>query len=38
MNVELLSLIIGGLTIGAALMVVISKHPIRSVLFLVVTF
>ena len=38
MSIELLTLIIGGLTIGAALMVVISKHPIRSVLFLIVTF
>jgi NADH-quinone oxidoreductase subunit J len=38
MSIELLTIIIGGLTIGAALMVVISKHPIRSVLFLVVTF
>ena len=38
MSIELLTLIIGGLTIGAALMVVISKHPIRSFLFLIVTF
>jgi NADH-quinone oxidoreductase subunit J len=30
--------ILGGLTIGTALMVVLSKHPIRSVLFLVATF
>lgn len=30
--------ILGGLTIGTALMVVLSKHPVRSVLFLVLTF
>ncbi len=30
--------LLGGLTIGTALMVVLSKHPVRSVLFLVLTF
>ena len=30
--------ILGGLTIGSALMVVLSHHPVRSVLFLVLTF
>ena len=35
---DILIWILGGLTIGTALMVVLSKHPIRSVLFLVATF
>ena len=35
---DILIRILGGLTIGTALMVVLSKHPIRSVLFLVATF
>lgn len=30
--------LLGGMTIGTALMVVLSKHPVRSVLFLVLTF
>lgn len=39
MSIEaLLFFILGGLTIGSALMVVLSNHPIRSVLYLVVTF
>lgn len=38
MSLELLFYILGGLTVGSALMVVLSHHPIRSVLFLVVTF
>src|SRR5574343_1015634 len=38
MSLELVATILGGLTIGSALMVVISKHPVRSVLFLVLTF
>lgn len=29
---------LGGLTIGSALMVVLSKHPVRSVMYLVLTF
>jgi NADH-quinone oxidoreductase subunit J len=38
MTLALISYILGGLTIGSALMVVLSSHPIRSVLYLVVTF
>jgi len=38
MSLALIITILGGLTIGSALMVVISKHPVRSVLFLVLTF
>lgn len=38
MSLELIASILGGLTIGSALMVVISKHPVRSVLYLVLTF
>ena len=36
--VEIIAIILGGLTIGSALMVILSPHPIRSVLFLVLTF
>jgi NADH-quinone oxidoreductase subunit J len=38
MSLETIFYLLGGLTIGTALMVVLSKHPVRSVLFLVVTF
>jgi NADH-quinone oxidoreductase subunit J len=38
MTYEILTYILGGLTIGTALMVILSKHPLRSVLYLVVTF
>jgi NADH-quinone oxidoreductase subunit J len=38
MNLELIATILGGLTVGSALMVVLSKHPVRSVLYLVLTF
>ena len=38
MSLEAIFYLLGGLTIGTALMVVLSKHPVRSVLFLVVTF
>ena len=38
MILELISIILGGMTIGSALMVILSKHPIRSVLYLVITF
>lgn len=38
MNLETISIILGGLTIGSALMVIISKHPVRCVLYLVLTF
>ena len=34
----MIAILLGGLTIGSALMVVLSKHPVRSVLYLVVTF
>ena len=38
MTLEMIAILLGGLTIGSALMVVLSKHPVRSVLYLVVTF
>jgi NADH-quinone oxidoreductase subunit J len=38
MSLELIATILGGLTVGSALMVVLSKHPVRSVLYLVLTF
>lgn len=38
MSLESIFYLLGGLTIGTAMMVVLSKHPVRSVLFLVVTF
>lgn len=38
MSLETIAVILGGLTIGSALMVIISKHPVRSVLYLVLTF
>lgn len=38
MSLEILFYILGGLTVGTALMVVLSKHPVRSVLFLILTF
>lgn len=38
MSLDIIATILGGLTIGSALMVVISKHPVRSVLYLVLTF
>lgn len=34
----LITQILGGLAIASALMVILSKHPVRSVLYLVVTF
>ena len=34
----MISVILGSLTIASALMVVLSKHPIRSVIYLVITF
>lgn len=37
-TLELIFYILGGLTVGTALMVVLSKHPVRSVLYLVLTF
>ncbi len=38
MTYELISYILGGLTIGSALMEILSRHPIRSVMYLVITF
>lgn len=38
MNLATIAIILGGLTIGSALMVILSKHPIRSVLYLILTF
>ncbi|AEA43953.1 NADH-quinone oxidoreductase subunit J family protein [Fluviicola taffensis] len=38
MSLDSIFYILGGLTIGTALMVVLSKHPVRSVLYLVLTF
>jgi NADH-quinone oxidoreductase subunit J len=38
MSLEILAYILGGLTIGSALMVILAPHPVRSVLFLVMTF
>ena len=38
MSLQIISIILGSLTLAAALMVVLSKHPIRSVIYLVVTF
>lgn len=34
----LIATVLGGLTVGAALMVVLSHHPVRSVLWLIATF
>lgn len=38
MSLDLIFYILGGLTVGSALMVVLSHHPVRSVLYLVLTF
>lgn len=37
-NIEIIAIILGGLTVGSALMVVLSPHPVRSVLYLILTF
>jgi NADH-quinone oxidoreductase subunit J len=37
-SLEIIATVLGGLTIGAALMVVLSPHPVRSVLYLILTF
>ena len=37
-GIEILAIVLGGLTVGSALMVVLSPHPVRSVLFLILTF
>ncbi len=38
MSLQILSILLGSLAIASALMVVISRHPVRSVIYLVVTF
>ena len=38
MSLQIISIILGSLTLAAALMVVLSKHPERSVIYLVITF
>lgn len=38
MSLETIATILGGMTIGTALMVIISKNPVHSVLYLVLTF
>ncbi|MFM6946231.1 MAG: NADH-quinone oxidoreductase subunit J [Flavobacteriales bacterium] len=38
MSLQVISIILGSLTIASALMVILSKHPVRSVIYLVVTF
>ena len=38
MSLQIISIILGSLTLASALMVVLSKHPIRSVIYLVITF
>lgn len=37
-SLEILAYVLGGLTVGSALMVILSPHPVRSVLYLIVTF
>jgi NADH-quinone oxidoreductase subunit J len=37
-TLEIIAIVLGGLTIGSALMVVLSPHPVRSVLYLILTF
>ncbi len=38
MNIETIAYILGGLTIGSSLMVILSTHPVRSILYLILTF
>lgn len=38
MSLAILTYILGGLTFGSALMVVLAPHPVRSVLYLILTF
>ena len=38
MDIVTIAYILGGLTLGSALMVILSPHPVRSVLYLIVTF
>mgnify|MGYP006221403797 FL=1 len=37
-SIEIIALALGALTIASALMVVLSMHPVRSVLYLILTF
>jgi NADH-quinone oxidoreductase subunit J len=38
MSLQIISIVLGSLTLASALMVVLSKHPVRSVIYLVITF
>lgn len=38
MSQEVIIYTLGGLTLGSALMVILSSHPVRSVLYLILTF
>jgi NADH-quinone oxidoreductase subunit J len=38
MNIETVFWILGALTTGSALMVILSTHPVRSILYLILTF
>ena len=38
MSLQIISIMLGSLTLASALMVVLSKHPVRSVIYLVITF
>lgn len=37
-SLEIIAIALGGLTVGSALMVVLSTHPVRSVMYLILTF
>lgn len=37
-NLEIITFALGGLTVGSALMVILSQHPVRSVMYLILTF
>src|SRR5690606_16046649 len=37
-TIEIIAYVLGALSIGSALMVVLSMHPVRSVLYLILTF
>jgi NADH-quinone oxidoreductase subunit J len=37
-TIEIIATVLGGLTVGSALMVILSTHPVRSVMFLILTF
>ncbi|NBR14580.1 MAG: NADH-quinone oxidoreductase subunit J [Crocinitomicaceae bacterium] len=38
MSLSTIAIILGGLTVASALMVIITKHPVHSVLYLILTF